>query len=244
VQKIAGDEFEVQTVVPMNADPHHYEPTSKQLTEIAEGKIWFRIGESFERKLIPLLKKTKVLDLRQNLSMIEGECKHQGHHDHQDRHFWLSPKLMAVQAERVAVALTDAFPSKRETFEKHLTLLKNDLEALDREIDGRLDSIENRTFLVSHPAFAYFCRDYRCQQLSVEHEGKEPRPKELEATLAAAIENHAALAIALPQHNNKGAQLIAEKLRIPVRFIDPYAADYFDTMRKLSELIANPYFDK
>ena len=53
--------------------------------------------------------------------------------------------------------------------------------------------------------------------------------------------NKPTLAIALPQHNNKGAQLIAEKLRIPVRYVDPYAADYFDTMRKLSELIANPY---
>ncbi len=238
VQKIAGEEFKIETVVPINTDPHHYEPTSKQLSTIAEGKIWFRIGESFERKRLPLLKDTKVLDLRQELPMIEGQCKH---HTHEDRHLWLSPKLMIIQAERIAEALSEMFPTEKETFEKNLEIVKSDLEQLDREIDKRLQLAENRIFLVSHPAFAYFCRDYDCKQLSVEHEGKEPRPKELEATLNAATEYHAGLAIALPQHNNKGAQLIAEKLRIPVRFIDPYAADYFDTMRKLSELIANPY---
>jgi zinc transport system substrate-binding protein len=238
VQTIAGDEFEVEAVVPINADPHNYEPTSKQLSTIAEGKIWFRIGESFEQKLLPLLKNTKVLDLRQNLPLIEGTCKH---HDHEDLHLWLSPKLMAIQAEQIATALSQAFPNQEEVFRQNLETLKSDLEKLDREIDGRLQSTDNRIFLVSHPAFAYFCRDYNCRQLAVEHEGKEPRPKELEATLNAAIEGHATLAIALPQHNNKGAQLLAEKLRIPVRFVDPYAADYFDTMRKLSELIANPY---
>ncbi|HEX2582648.1 MAG TPA: zinc ABC transporter substrate-binding protein [Chlamydiales bacterium] len=238
VQTIAGSEFEVEAVVPINADPHNYEPTSKQLSTIAAGKIWFRIGESFEQKLLPLLKNTKVLDLRQNLPLIEGSCKH---HDHEDLHLWLSPKLMVRQAEQVSAALSQAFPTREETFRKNLQLLKDDLEQLDREIDGRLQSAENRIFLVSHPAFAYFCRDYDCRQLAVEHEGKEPRPKELEATLKDAIEQHAALAIALPQHNNKGAQLIAEKLRIPVRFVDPYAADYFNTLRKLSELIANPY---
>ena len=238
VEQIAGEAFEVQAVVPLNTDPHNYEPTSKQLSEISQGLIWFRIGESFEEKLLPLLKNTKLLDLRHDLPMIQGQCKH---HDHQDRHLWLSPKLMAVQAKKITAELSDAFPIDKETFEAHLAILEQELADLDQEIQERLHSVETRIFLVSHPAFAYFCRDYDCRQLSVEHEGKEPRPRELEETLHTAIETHATLAIALPQHNNKGAQLIAEKLRIPVRYVDPYAADYFDTMRKLSELIANPY---
>jgi zinc transport system substrate-binding protein len=236
VQKIAGEEFEVQTIVPSHADPHNYEPRSNQLPQMAEGKIWFQIGESFERKLRPLLKDIKTLDLREDLPMIEGHCKHCAS---EDRHLWLSPKLMMIQAKRVSHILTEVFPEKKEAFEKRLIVLNQELEELDLEIETRLHSVKNRIFLVSHPAFLYFCRDYNCTQLSIEHEGKEPRPKELEETLKAAIEQNAAFALSLPQHNNKGAQLIAEKLHIPVRFIDPYAADYVDTMRKLSELIAD-----
>ena len=236
VQKIAGEEFEVQTIVPTHADPHNYEPRANQLPTIAAGKIWFQIGESFERKLTPLLQNIEVLDLRDGLPLVEGQCSHR---DHQDRHLWLSPKLMAVQAERISAILSKTFPEQKEAFAERLGVVKGELGELDHEIEERLHSAKNRIFLVSHAAFIYFCRDYNCTQLSIEHEGKEPRPKELEETLKAAIEQHAAFALSLPQHNNRGAQLIAEKLHIPVRFIDPYAADYIDTMRKLSELIAD-----
>jgi hypothetical protein len=58
------------------------------------------------------------------------------------------------------------------------------------------------------------------------------------------MEKRVMLSVALPQHNNKGTQLIAENLHIPMRMIDPYAADYFDTMRKLAELIATPFNDE
>ena len=52
--------------------------------------------------------------------------------------------------------------------------------------------------------------------------------------------NHAAIALALPQHNNKGAQVIAGEMKVPIRMIDPYSADYFDTMRNLAHMIAEP----
>jgi zinc transport system substrate-binding protein len=172
VQTIAGNEFEVQTIVPNGADPHHYEPTAQQLIQASQGKIWFRIGESFEAKLLPLLKNARLVDLRDTLPLIEGQCKH-----HQDRHLWLSPKLLAIQAEHVTAALSATFPERQEKFEERLAILIRDLKTLDLEIESQLSSAKVRTFLVSHPAFAYFCRDYDCSQLSIEHEGKEPRPK-------------------------------------------------------------------
>jgi zinc transport system substrate-binding protein len=240
VEQIAGDEFAVVAVVPLNADPHTYEPTSKQLSQLTKGKIWFRIGESFEAKLLPLLKARSV-DLREGVSMIEeGGCHCHGHST-QDRHIWLSPNMLSVQAAAISAELSKQFPEKKEEFAQRLTLLQKSLSALDLQIAVKMQLTKERAFIVSHPAFAYFCRDYHCQQLSVEYEGKEPRPKEVEALLHSAIERETRIAISLPQHNNKGAQLIAGKLDIPIRMIDPYAADYAETMLKLASLIANPY---
>ena len=241
VQTIAGEEFEVRTVVPIGADPHNYEPTAQQLTQISQGKIWFRIGEPFEAKLLPCLKTTNLVDLRDALPLIEGQCQS---HNHQDRHLWLSPKLLTIQAERITAALSEMFPENQKKFEERLYLIICDLKTLDLEIENQLRSAKVRTFLVSHPAFAYFCRDYDCRQLSIEHEGKDPRPKELENTLRLAKEHQVMLSITLPQYNNKGAQLIAENLQIPVRMIDPYAADYLNTMKKLAELISTPLNDE
>jgi zinc transport system substrate-binding protein len=246
VQQIAGDSFKVITVVPPNADPHTYEPTARQLSEIAEGRLWFQIGEPFEKKLLPLLPKAEPLDLRQGLAMIQNHDPHHSccahaHGDDMDRHIWLSPKMVAIQINTIAAALSERYPEQKEGFESRKGPLHEQLVDLNQEIELRLHNTVTRSFLISHPAFAYFCRDYGCNQLSIEQEGKEPRPKELEVLLASAVQSGARLAIAIPQHNNKGAQLIADKLKIPVRVLDPYANDYMETMRKLAGLIENPY---
>jgi zinc transport system substrate-binding protein len=249
-KQIAGDEFDVATIVPAAANPHSFEPTASQVIAVSQGAVLFTIGESFEGKIIPILKKRNselaVVDLRKGIELIDGEsglgCSHCGM-DHLDRHVWLSPRLMSRQAETIAKALGEKFPEKKEEFQKNLVRLQENLISLDREIEEILKGVANRTILVSHPAFGYFCKEYNLKQLSVEYEGKEPRPRHLEEILNRAVTESMGLALALPQYNNKGAQLIAEKLHIPIRMIDPYSSEYFETMRKLAQLIADSYAD-
>lgn len=235
VESIGGDHVEVLTVAPPSSDPHTYEPTAKQVTRMANALAWFQIGEPFEKKLSQTLK-AKQIDLRKSVHLLHEEgafcpsCSHSG----EDRHIWLSPKEMERQADQIQTVLSEELPEHREEFEERLAHLKLQLSLLDEEIKNRLSSLENRSFVVSHPAFAYFCRDYNLCQLSVEQEGKEPRPKELEALLKNAKAAHPLVAIAIPQHNNRGTELIAKKLRLTLHTIDPYSADYFETLQNLS----------
>lgn len=248
VERIAGCALDVQTVVPTAANPHSFEPTSRGVSAMGRSQIWFRIGEPFEGKILPILTGNNpsliVADLRDGIDLIEEAhelgCKHCSM-DHLDRHIWLSPKLAKAQAELIEKALSQKFPEQAEIFQKNCLQLCSELTDLDAEIRDLLKGVEKRTLLVSHPAFAYFCKDYDFTQLSVEYEGKDPRPKHLEEVLKRAASESADVALALPQYNNKGAQLIAEKLHMPVRFIDPYSDNYFETMRKLAHLIADPY---
>jgi len=247
-ERIAGPDFDVQTVVPAASNPHSFEPTSSQVTGMSRSQMWFRIGEPFEGKILPILQhrnpKLTVTDLRDGIELIE-EGPHFGcHHcsmEHLDRHIWLSPKLAKEQAKLIEKALSEQYPEKSTVFQNNLAQLNTDLGSLDEEIRDILKNVEKRTLLVSHPAFGYFCKDYNFVQLSVEYEGKDPRPKHLEEILRRAVTESAEVALALPQYNNKGAQLIAEKLHMPVRMIDPYSVDYFETMRKLAHMIAEPY---
>lgn len=230
VQELAGDSFEVCTVAPPNADPHCYEPTARQIANLLGSEVWFRIGEPFEHKVLPLLKQTDVLDLRESIEVV----------DH-DRHLWLSPKHMVAQAHNIAAALSKRYPDKRHAIELRLAALESKLDALDADVRECLQSAKSRSFLVAHSAFGYFCRDYKCEQLSLEHEGKEARTQDLEALVTQIKASRPSVAIALPQHNNKGAQMLADQLRIPVHVVDPYDADYPRTIRTLAGLIANPY---
>jgi len=248
VAAIAGEDFEVRTIVPSSANPHSFEPTASQVNGMGRGAVWFRIGEPFETKLLPILRARNpgliVHDLREGIALIEEThslgCKHCSM-DHLDRHIWLSPKLAGEQAAIIERNLSERFPEKQLLFQKNAARLQASLTALDREIQEILRPVAKRLILVSHPAFGYFCKEYDFEQVSVEYEGKDPRPQHVEEILRRALTQSMEVALALPQYNNQGAQRIAEKLHVPVHLIDPYSEDYFDTMRKLAHLIADPY---
>ena len=249
-ERIAGEHFAVRTVVPPGSNPHAYEPTSKQVASISQGAVWFLIGEPFEKKVLDVLKGRNPslieVDLRQGIDLLGDpslSCAHCSA-DRQDRHIWLSPKRAALQAERISKVLAETFPEHREQFFENAKALALELDGLDQEISSLLRDVKDRVLLVSHPAFGYFCRDYNFEQLSVEFEGKDPRPRHLENVMQKATAQSAELALALPQHNNKGAQIIAEKLHIPVRVIDPYSRDYFETLRFLAHVIADPQYQQ
>ncbi len=248
VERVAGAGIEVRAVVPMGANPHSFEPTSQEVARMEKASIWFCIGEPFEAKIAPILQKRNpslvVIDLRVGIPLIE-EGEHACHHcgmDHFDRHIWLSPQLASLQVGQIEKALTGVFPEQGHLV-KNRDLLQQELAALDGEIRALLAPLKDRSIIVSHPAFGYFCKDYHLEQLSVEYEGKDPRPKQLEHTMHRAAVEGATLALALPQYNNKGAQMIADKLHVPVRWIDPYSPDYFETLRKLAHLIAETQHD-
>jgi zinc transport system substrate-binding protein len=246
-ERICGDALEIQAVVPAGSNPHVFEPTAAQVASISKGEVWFRIGEPFEGKILPFLLHQKpglvVVDLRDSVELQPADDGHTCCHsssDHMDRHVWLSPKLAAKQAVAIAESLSKRFPEKKELFMANLETCLAEIEKLDLEIQTLLSPQRARSLIVSHSAFQYFCLDYGLTQLSVEQEGKDPRPRHLEEMLAKAKRARIAVALTLPQYNNKGAQLIAKEMNIPIRMIDPYSADYYNTMKSLAHMIASP----
>ncbi|MBI5273018.1 MAG: zinc ABC transporter substrate-binding protein [Chlamydiia bacterium] len=239
IERISGSLLEVQTIVPPGANPHLFEPTPRQATALSQGKIWFQIGEPFEERLASHLQHRApsliVQDLRRGIELLHSDsacdCTTL------DRHIWLSPQLLKLQAEFIADVLIEQFPEHREFFQKNLPPYLEELSHLDLEITTLLQPFVNHAILVAHPAFGYFCKDYHLEQLSVEFEGKEPRPKHIESLINRARTSHAIVALSLPQHSSKGAQLLAEHLKIPLHSIDPYDADAIKTMRSLASFI-------
>jgi zinc transport system substrate-binding protein len=92
--------------------------------------------------------------------------------------------------------------------------------------------------MVSHPAYAYFCRDYQLKQLSIEFEGKDPSPRQLTSVLTRARQAGIKTVFIQMQYNNKGAQLIAKELGAKIVTLDPYAENYFIMMREIASHFA------
>jgi len=244
VQKIAGDNVEVGLMVPAGASAHTYEPSPKQMIAAGKADIWFRIGETFENKAAASLQahheSLQIIDLRRNLDLISDPthaCCH--HKDCMDLHFWLSPRQARIQAQTIADTLIATYPEHAQLYRDNLVKFTQELDKLDQQIIAILEPLQNRTVMISHPAYGYFARDYDLEQLSIEFEGKDPTPQQLTRILESARKAHITTIFVQPQYSNKGAALIAREIGAEVVSLDPYSENYDAVMLDIARHFAN-----
>lgn len=246
VEKIAGDSVTIGLMVPAGASAHTYEPTPKQTMAASKADIWFCIGESFEARAAKALKhyhpEMELVDLRQNMDMITAD-PHSGcsccHANSQDLHIWLSARQAKIQATTIAHALSKYYPENTQRYQSALAAFLKELDALDAQLEEILQPLPNRTILVSHPAYAYFCRDYKLTQWSIEFEGKDPTPYQLNNTLIKARTAGINKVFIQAQYSSKGARLVAKELGAKVIMLDPYAENFIASMQEIANQIAN-----
>lgn len=248
VEKIAGNSVKVEVLVPPGASSHTYEPAPKQVLAAGNTDIWFRIGEPFETRVLDSFKahnkRLQIVDLRQGLDMINygknDDHKHCCHTSGQDLHIWLSPQMAKIEAQTIHQALVKTYPEHKELYDNNLKDFLQELDELNRYITVKLSNLKTRLILVSHPAYAYFCRDYNLVQLSIEFEGRDPTPKQLTEVMAKARQARIDKVFIQMQYPSKGARLIAKEIGARVIELDPYSEHYMDSMRRIADSIASP----
>lgn len=249
VEKIAGDTVDVILMVPAGASAHTYEPTPKQMLNATKADIWFYVGEGFEarvkRSLESYNSQMRFADMRTNVNLITFDndeykpCSCCKKHSCYDLHYWLSPRQAKAQAETIAKALIECYPENAELYRNNLNSIQEELTILDRDIIEILKRPHNPVVLVSHPAYAYFCRDYGVRQLPIEIEGKDPTPGQLTKLLEAARFHQVKRVFVQVQYSSKGARLVAAELGACVVDLNPYAEQYFDSLREIARAFSD-----
>lgn len=246
VERIAGDTVAVDLLVPTGASAHTYEPTPKQVLTTAKAVLWFRMGEGFEPYVLRAMQAHNpgliVVDLRDGVDMISGGDEHcvtcQCHGKHsQDLHFWLSARQAQIQARTITATLSRLFPDNRNMYEANLKTLIQDLVQTDQYLTQQLAPIQQRLMLVSHPAYAYFGRDYNFRQLSIEIEGKDPTPQAMNKLLQSVKPLHLRQIYVQPQYSPKGAQLFAKELNAKIVTLDPYAENIIEALHTIANAL-------
>lgn len=246
VQRLIGDRVDTQVLIPPGVSVHHYEPTPREVLEANASVLWLRIGEPVEEQILSAMRShespIKILDMRQDLPLLPSSHSHSHSHnsslDHFDPHIWLSVPLMQTQASHIAKALSELLPEHSSLINEQLDELLTELSALHEELKSLLANPESRYILVTHDAFTYFCHDYKLQQVPIEWKGKDPTVKQLSQVLKLARAEKLTRVFVIPQHSQKGAELIAEELGLQIIEIDPYREDYPDALRDIAKHFA------
>lgn len=245
VERVGGDAVEVTVLVTPGQSPATYEPTPRQMSDLADAAAWITVGVPFETTALATARAVApdldVVDGRRGidlLPMVEEELPGEPHGGEKDPHFWLDPELLAAHARLVRDALAAVAPEHHETFEGNLAALLRDLEAADRHARGLLAPLAGRELLVYHPAFGYFCRRYGLRQVAVEVAGKEPTARQLAQLVERARRGGAPALFAQPQFASRGVLAVAEALDLPVVELDPLAGDPIANLERMAAAIA------
>ena len=247
VGRIGGDHVKVGVLVGPGQSPHTFEPTPKQMTDLARARLFFALGWPFEKRLVAKMTaanpQLKVVDTRDGVplrSMAAAEID-KDDADHQagepDPHIWVSPRLVKIQAATIARALAAEDPAHAADYEKGLKAFQEDLDRVDARIAKALAPLKGKEMFVYHPAFGYFADAYGLKQVPVEVEGKEPSAKHLAAFIERAKAAGVKIIFVQPQFSAKSAEAVARAIGGAVVPLDPTAKDYLANLETMAEKI-------
>jgi zinc transport system substrate-binding protein len=237
--EVGGDNIAVTVMIPPGASVHSYEPTPGQLTELNKARLYIKVGTpvEFERawldKILSISKNIFVCDASTNIELI----KTGDHKNSPDPHIWLSPKNAKIILENIGKGFIAIDPRNKDYYKKNKEAYIARLDSLDKYIESVLSEKINRRFIVYHPAWGYFARDYNLQQIPVEIEGKEPTAKGIQHLIEIARKYDVKIIFASPQFNTESAEVIAQEIQGEVVLIDPLARNYVSNMKRVARAL-------
>jgi zinc transport system substrate-binding protein len=204
-QVIAGESATVESILPVGSDPHTYEPTSKEIVDLAEADAFIYNGaglEPYAKQISDSIKSedVKIVEASKGIDLLNHSHDHSHQHNHTDEesnheeehtthnhgdkdpHVWLDPIRSIGIAENIKNTLVEINPKLEETFNRNFEELKRNLEKLDEEFRMQLESLPGKEMIVSHAAYGYWEQSYGIKQIAVSglSPSNEPSQKELE----------------------------------------------------------------
>ncbi|CAA6823084.1 MAG: Zinc ABC transporter, periplasmic-binding protein ZnuA [uncultured Sulfurovum sp.] len=259
LEAIGGDKVNISLMVKPGSSPHAYEPKASQMVSIAKASLYFSIGVEFEdvwlAKFSSLNGNMKIIDTTKNIEKIPmtAHSHHQhAHNGHQckvnhttddtvsslDPHIWTTPKNVRIIAQNMFDALVKYDEKNREYYKNNLNDFLEHLKQTDHTITSLLRTLKKeRSFMVFHPSWGYFAKEYHLEQIAVEVEGKSPKPRELVQLIYKARDKGVKAIFTQPEFSDTSAKIIASELNIPVVKITPMATNWSENLIQMVKVI-------
>lgn len=244
IDQLTDGALEVNVMVPPGASHATYSPTTSQFRRLSDSGLYFRIGhlgyeQAWIGRLSELNPTMKVVNLSGGLELIRGEEIDHGDHVHEggiDPHIWMSPSVMLKLLPTMRDAILEIYPELSETVQTRYEELQAELLSVHRAMEMVTSDLDQRTFMIFHPALTYLARDYGLEQVSIERGGKDPTPAQLSRIIREARTHQVPLIFIQEEFDVRSAQLVSEESGATLVQINPMAYDWIDEMHRLMGL--------
>ncbi len=243
-QEIAGNQADVQTLIPSTASHHDYplKVSDHRLLRAADLVIW--VGpemESFLQKPVSNIASEKLL----SAYVLPGlfwpvENSHEGEHHHErDPHLWLDPRNAMQLAKAINGKLVKIDPANVKSYDANLQAFVQKTTKLDEKLAQSLKPVAGRGFAVYHEGYNHFVGRYGLRQLNYVTYTPEQKPGAKHvAQLRKDLAGEGRCLFLEPYNDMTSARDLARELNIKVGNLDPLGGQNINSYSQLMEQMA------
>jgi zinc transport system substrate-binding protein len=256
LERIVGDKFQVNTLVPPGSSPETFEPSPSAMIKLGESRAYFKVGflgyeNAWANRLAENNPDMKIVDCSTGIELIYGGHDHHDHdhahgdveHDHDhaeavDPHVWSSARNALIFSQNMLNAVVEIDGENAGYYRDNFEKLSQKIIETDSVLTGLLKEIPSRSFIVYHPALAYFARDYDLEQYSIEFEGKNPSPAQMRELVDLARAENIKTVFVQQEFDIKNSEVIAREIGAQSHTINPLAYAWDEELIRIARLLA------
>ncbi len=165
-RNVAGDRAQVESLLPVGADPHAYQAAPSDVAKIAKSTVLIQNGIEYEHFLEPLLENAggqrSIITATDGLTPNQMDSEETPGQKVGDPHMWLDPVLVVTYVENIRDGLIQADPAGAETYKANADAYIAQLKDLDSWIRAQVETVpaERRLLVTNHEALGYFAQEY------------------------------------------------------------------------------------
>ncbi|MGV3463924.1 MAG: metal ABC transporter solute-binding protein, Zn/Mn family [Heyndrickxia sp.] len=249
-KQIGGKYVSVKTIYPPGSDEHTYEPSQKDMMDLADSDLFLYIGlglEGFASKAKDILKAQNVdmvatgeqLKLPHDASFNDGD-----EHGDVNPHVWLDPIYMKEMTYTISKELAKKMPEHKKEFEKNYTNVAKKLDELNQQFIDVTKQSKEKEIVVTHAAYTYWELRYGIKQDAIAgvSTSDEPSQKKLKGIIDTIKKDHLSYILFEQNVQSKLAEVVQQETGTKVLYLNNLAVlretdiknneDYFSIMQK------------
>jgi zinc transport system substrate-binding protein len=226
---------ELQSLIPSGVDPHHFEPSLKDIQKLYTAKMVIYIGDTDIDRWIDKIKNeltekgVKVIRLQEYISL-----KKYSKGNEIDPHVWLDPSAVIEIIKVIKNVAQEVYPDKKETYEKNFLDYESKLKQLDSDYRKTLSTCFKKELIITHEFLNYTGARYGFNSYFIVHEPEEePSVKKIK-NLKDFMKRHSIQYIVSELEGQKIAQSLSEETGAKIlqfyTFHNKTNKDYFQVM--------------
>lgn len=197
-EQIGGKYVDVESIYPPGADMHTFEPTQKEMVNIAKGDLFIYSNQEMDPVAKKIAGSINNKDLKLALAANfthddlvvnhEHDHEHEGHehegHEHEegseDPHVWLDPVLNKKMVKSIKDDLAKKDSQHKDYYENNYKQVVNDLDNINQRLTEVTEHPKRDTVVISHDSIGYLANRYGFKQEGVSGmNNEEPSQRDL-----------------------------------------------------------------